>query len=336
MKAVVDQFESDFSPVIKDEFMIVACIPAYNEEKTIAKTILQVQKFVNRVIVADDGSQDMTASIAENLGAMVIRNSHGGKGSALRAAFSLAQKMSPEIIVTLDADGQHDPAEIPVMVKPIEEARAEMTVGSRYMEKSKTDFPFYRQLGLKIINSLSRKSCNGVVKDTQCGFRAYSMKALDIIQQCESDGFGVETEQLSLVSKCGLRIQEVPVTVSYKGLYRTSKRHPLAHGSELILSALKLLIETRPLSMLGIPGASLVIMGLISGLYVLWDFNFSGDFTLPIALIALGTLCVGTLLSVASVMLFSIAKLREDTKRNISRLFERENRQRARASYSSD
>ena len=222
MKAVVDQLESDSYPVIKEDFMIVACIPAYNEERTIAKTILQVQKFVDRVIVADDGSQDMTASIAENLGAIVIRKTHIGKGAALRAAFALAQEMSPEIIVTLDADGQHDPAEIPILVRPIEEARAEMTVGSRYLEKSKTDFPFYRQLGLRIINSLSRKSCNGVVKDTQCGFRAYSMKALDVIQQCESNGFGVETEQLSLVSKCGLRIQEVPVTVSYKGLYQTS------------------------------------------------------------------------------------------------------------------
>jgi len=67
VKAVVDQFESDFNHVTKGDFMIVACIPAYNEEKTIAKTILQVQKFVDRVIVADDGSQDMTASIAENL-----------------------------------------------------------------------------------------------------------------------------------------------------------------------------------------------------------------------------------------------------------------------------
>jgi glycosyltransferase involved in cell wall biosynthesis len=326
VKSVVDQCESDFSPVAKDDFMIVACIPAYNEERTIAKTILQVQKFVDRIIVSDDGSQDMTASIAENLGAIVIRNSHGGKGSALRAAFSMAQKLSPEIIVTLDADGQHDPTEIPVLVRPIEEEKAEMTVGSRYLEKSKTDLPFYRRLGLKVINSLSRRSCNGIVKDTQCGFRAYSTKALDVIQQCESDGFGVETEQLSLVSKCGLRIQEVPVTVSYKGLYRTSKRHPLAHGSELILSALRLLIETRPLSMLGIPGASLVLMGLIGGAYLLWDFKFSGDFALPIALIALGMLCVGTLLSVVSIMLFAIAKLREDTKRNISRLFERESR----------
>jgi len=70
----------------------------------------------------------------------------------------------------------------------------------------------------------------------------------------------------------------------------------------------------------------MAIIGLISGLHVLWNFNFSGDFALPFALVALGTVCVGTLLSLASVMLFSIAKLREDTERNISRLFERENR----------
>ncbi|MCJ7505950.1 glycosyltransferase family 2 protein [Candidatus Bathyarchaeota archaeon] len=316
MKVTSDQIENFGSVAMaRARYAIVACIPAYNEEMTIAKTILQVQKFVDRVIVADDGSTDMTASIAEGLGATVIRNGHGGKGSALRSAFALAQKLDAEIIVTLDADGQHDPTEIPVLVKPIKEKKAEVTVGSRFMQASKTDFPPYRRFGLKVINSLSRKSCNNIVKDTQCGFRAYSTKALDVIQQCESDGFGVEAEQLSLISKCGMKVQEVPVTVSYKGLYKTSKRHPLAHGSEIILSALRLLVEQRPLSMLGLPGSLLVFTGLITGAYVLWDFNLSRAFTLPVALVSIGSLCMGTLLSVSSIMLFAIAKLREDAKR---------------------
>jgi glycosyltransferase involved in cell wall biosynthesis len=315
MNVISDQIEPDFGSVAEDDYKIVACIPAYNEERTIAKTILQVQKFVDHVIVADDGSNDMTASIAEGLGATVIRNGHGGKGSALRSAFALAQKLDAEIIVTLDADGQHDPTEIPILVKPIKEEKAEMTVGSRYMEASKTDLPTYRRFGLKVLNSLSRKSCNNIVKDTQCGFRAFSMKALDVIQQCESDGFGVESEQLSLISKCGMKVQEVPVTVSYKGLYKTSKRHPLAHGSEIIISVLKMLVEQRPLSMLGLPGAFLFLTGLVTGAYVLWDFNLSKTFTLPLALISVSSLCIGTLLSSSSIMLFAIVRLREDTKR---------------------
>jgi glycosyltransferase involved in cell wall biosynthesis len=319
MKVTSDQIETSFGSVARDDYTIVACIPAYNEERTIAKTILQVQKFVDRIIVADDGSDDMTASIAEALGATVIRNGHSGKGSALRSAFALAQQLDAGIIVTLDADGQHDPTEIPVLIKPIRDEKAEMTVGSRYMEASKTDLPTYRRFGLKVVNSLSRKSCNGIVKDTQCGFRAFSMKALDVIQQCESDGFGVESEQLSLVSKCGMKVQEVPVTVSYKGLYKTSKRHPITHGSEIILSVLRLLVEQRPLSMLGLPGALLFLIGLISGAYAVWDFNLSRTFT-PVALISVGSLCIGTLLSASSIMLFAIAKLREDTKRHELRI----------------
>ncbi len=313
MKVISDQIEN-FGSVAKDDYAIVACIPAYNEEMTIAKTILQVQKFVDLIIVADDGSTDMTASIAEGLGATVIRNGHSGKGSALRSAFALAQKLDAEIIVTLDADGQHDPTEIPLLVKPIKEEKAEVTVGSRFMQASKTDFPPYRRFGLKVINSLSRKSCNNIVKDTQCGFRAYSTKALNVIQQCESNGFGVESEQLSLISKCGMKVQEVPVTVSYKGLYKTSKRHPLTHGSEIVLSALRLLVELRPLSMLGLPGAILFLTGLITGAYVLLDFNLSSPFILPLVWISVGSFCMGTLLSVSSIMLFAIAKLREDAK----------------------
>lgn len=315
MKVISDQIDESFRSVAQGDYAIIACIPAYNEERTIAKTILQVQKFVDCIIVADDGSSDMTASIAEGLGATVIRNGHGGKGSALRSAFEFAQKLNAEIIVTLDADGQHDPSEIPALVKPIQEEKAEMTVGSRYMQDSKTDLPPYRRFGLKIVNSLNRKSCNNIVKDTQCGFRAFSMKALNVIQRCESNGFGVEAEQLSLVSKSGMKVEEVPVTVSYRGLGKTSKRHPLAHGSEIILSTIRLLVDQRPLSMLGLPGALFVLTGLITGAYVLWDFNLSSSFLLPLALVSIGSLCMGTLLSVSSIMLFAIAKLRADAKR---------------------
>jgi len=89
---------------------IVACIPAYNEEKTIAKVLLKTKKYVDKVIVCDDGSTDMTAEIAEALGAEVIRHERNiGYGAAITSLFKRAKELGADIMITLDADGQHDP-----------------------------------------------------------------------------------------------------------------------------------------------------------------------------------------------------------------------------------
>jgi len=114
---------------------IIACIPAYNEEATIAKVIIQTQKYVDKIIVCDDGSSDLTGLIAERLGAEVIRHERNlGKGAALRSLFKKAKELKAEIIVTLDADFQHDAADIPKLIKPILDGEADVVVGSRYFK----------------------------------------------------------------------------------------------------------------------------------------------------------------------------------------------------------
>jgi len=299
---------------LSEKSFIVACIPAFKEEDTIAKVVIQVMKYVDKVIVCDDGSDDMTADIAERVGAFVIRNEHKGKGYALTTALRYAGKFNPDIVVTLDSDGQHDPSDIPHLIKPIIENTADMVVGSRYLEGSRWDPPFYRRLGLWIINRLSRKSCNNIVKDTQCGFRAYSAKAFEIIQQCEAKGYNIEVEQLALAAKNGLRVVEVPVTVRYKGLRGTSKQNPLRHGSELIGAALRLIVEERPLLLLGVPGALLTILGILGAIYLLWYFNLTRYFSIPIALITLGSLFIGIMLFVASILLYAINRVKTQNK----------------------
>ncbi|MEM2613688.1 MAG: glycosyltransferase family 2 protein, partial [Nitrososphaerota archaeon] len=114
-------------------FKVIACIPAYNEEKTIAKVILKTKKYVDKVIVCDDGSIDMTAEIAEALGAEVIRHERNmGYGAAISSLFKKAVEEGADIMVTLDGDGQHDPDEIPKLIKPIVEDEADVVIGSRF------------------------------------------------------------------------------------------------------------------------------------------------------------------------------------------------------------
>ena len=111
----------------------MACIPAFNEEKTIAKVVLLTQKHVDKVVVCDDGSTDMTGEIAERLGAEVIRHERRlGYGAAIQSLFRRARELGADVMVTLDADLQHNP-DIPVLVKPLWEGGADIVVGSRFL-----------------------------------------------------------------------------------------------------------------------------------------------------------------------------------------------------------
>jgi glycosyltransferase involved in cell wall biosynthesis len=295
---------------VQQKPLIVACIPAYNEEKTIAKVVLLAQKHVGKVIVCDDGSVDMTGEIAKSLGAEVIRHEKNfGYGAAIQSLFRSAKELGADIMVTLDADGQHDAGEISSLIQPIVESKADMVVGSRYLNGSRGEIPLYRRLGLKLIDTLGRRGSKSLVRDTQCGFRAYSGKALNAMLLCESNGYEVDMEQLKIAAENGLGVAEVPVCVRYKGLEKTSKKNPLRHGSGLVGTALRLIVEERPLLLLGIPGALLVVFGIAMGAYLLWDFNAGRYFSVPIALITLGALFMGALLFITSIMLYAIGRL---------------------------
>jgi len=292
---------------------IVACIPAFNEEKTIAKVVIKAQKHADVVLVCDDGSSDMTAEIAEKLGATVLKHSQNqGKGEALRTLFACALGLGADVVVVLDADGQHNPEEIPKLARPILDGEADLVIGSRFVKGASTDIPSYRIFGTRVINWLSGKK----VTDLQSGFRAFSTNALVILSQCESKGYGIEQEQTALAVKNNLRIVEVPITVRYGGLHGTSKKGPLAHGLELISSILQLTVEDRPLLMLGVPGLLLLFLGLCLSGYLVWSFNLTRYFSIPIGLMTLGAVFTGMILIIAALMLYALNRVIQKASRH--------------------
>ncbi len=205
---------------------ILACIPAYNEEKNIGKILEQTFIHVEHVIVCDDASTDGTIEVARRKGATVVRNPYNmGKDRALQSCFLLADRIAPDVIVMMDADGQHNPEDIPRLVAPILDGEADLVIGSRHVEGSSTDAPLYRRVGLSILNVFNPTANDGV-KDTQSGFRAFNKDALRLFTDMSKNGFGVETEQLSIARKFGLRVMEVPTTIRYEGLENTSKKRP--------------------------------------------------------------------------------------------------------------
>ena len=290
----------------------VAVIPAYNEEHSIAKVILGTRRYVDRVIVCDDGSKDMTSVIAEELGARVVRHDENrGKGEALRTLYKEIAELGPDIIITVDGDGQHDPDQIPMLVKPIEAGESDVVVGSRYVDGGRMDAPLHRKFGLRIINFLYKKVAGLKIKDTQCGFRAYSRKAFEFLMQGDEKGYGIEGEQLVLASKNGIRVTEVPISVRYNGLGVTSKKSALLHGADLMATLFRLAVEKKPLKYLGFPGIGLTCIGAILVLYLLLMFSVTGYFGIPMVILTVGVLIVGVLLIVVAITLTELKRINE-------------------------
>jgi len=282
---------------------VIACIPAYNEEKTIAKIVLLAQKFVDKVVVVDDGSEDLTGEIAKRLGAFVVRHDiRKGYGAAIQTCFKTAKELNADIMVTLDADGQHDPEEIPKLIKPILNDEVDIVIGSRFLnQKSISEIPLYRRLGIKTITFLTRKATgNQKISDAQSGFRAYSKKAIKELEIDET-GMSVSTEILIKAVEKKLRIVEVPIFCKYKGI-KGSTHNPLRHGLNVITSVLNFIVIKHPLLLLGLPGVISLGLGLILLWYVVQRYY-------AIRRLAIGTMILSTTLFLAGLFSMLIAFL---------------------------
>jgi glycosyltransferase involved in cell wall biosynthesis len=280
-------------------------IPAYNEEKHIAGVVIGSQRHSAKVVVCDDGSRDLTAEIAERLGAVLIRHpTNLGKGVAIKDLFSTAKFLGADVLVTIDGDGQHDPQQIPTLVKPILDGTADIVNGSRFLKEN--PIPNHRRFGDSVLNELSNAVSHHNLTDSSSGFRAFSRWALDKIDVTEH-GMGVDTQLLSEASRNALRVIEVPISVTYSS--DTSTYHPAKHGTYVILSILRTTAERSPLLYLGLPGIVLGMLGILVSLNMLNLYNASHYFSVPQAMIALGAFVVGLILILGAIMLYTINNL---------------------------
>lgn len=218
---------------------IVAGIPAYNEEKTIAEVVLKAGWLVGKVLVCDDGSKDMTQVVARENGADVVAHeANMGYGATMLTLFRKARELGADVLVVFDGDGQHNPDEIPVLVEPVLEGRADMVIGSRFVKGSKMDVPFYRKVGILVITLLTRIISGYPISDAQSGFRAYGRRALEELKITEL-GWGSSVEVFFEARESGLRITEVSVDCDYEDYPKALKRDPLRQGISIIVSIVK-------------------------------------------------------------------------------------------------
>jgi glycosyltransferase involved in cell wall biosynthesis len=284
---------------------IIAAIPCFNEERFIGSVVLKARRYVDKVLVIDDGSSDATAEVAGEAGGVVLRHDcNQGKGAALQIALRRGREEGADILVILDGDGQHDPRDIPRLVQPLLDGGADVVVGSRFIGAAGKP-PFYRRLGQHILTSVSNLGSGSRVTDSQSGFRAFSSKALQSLKLTEN-GFAVESELLFAMSKSGLRVIEVPISVSYLG---KAKRNPLGHGLNVLSRVLVLISLKQPLLLFGIPGIMLLVGGLLLGIRVLDIYSKTSGLAIGTFLTAMLLCLTGVLALFAALMLQSMKEL---------------------------
>ena len=238
---------------------VAVLLPAYNEEVSIASMVLLSLQYADEVIVIDDGSSDRTSEVSRLAGATVLSHTtNKGKGAALKTGFKYAQDY--DIIVTIDADGQHNPSEIPDVIKPFMEDRADIVNGSRYIAGKDTTTPTYRRVGQTVLDNATYLASGVKLTDTQSGFRAFSSKSIEYFN-FDPNGFGIESDMLIEASVNKLRIVEVEITVRYD--VNTTTDNPIVQGFSVLMRILELMRFNRPLYFYGISGSIVLFLGIL-------------------------------------------------------------------------
>jgi len=291
--------------------MKIVCIPAFNAEKKIGDIVKKSLQYVDEVIICDDGSTDNTAKIASKSGARVLSHKKNrGYGAALVTMFDHARKEDTDVMITLDGDGQHDPEEIPLFLKALDENKVDVVIGSRFLN-NKTKQPSYRQTGIKVITSAVKLGNKLKITDAQSGYRAYSKKAIERIHPTET-GMAASTEILHKISNNELSLCEVPITVSYEG--ETSKHNAVSHGTSVLANTLKFISVKHPILFYGVPGIAIFISGIILGYSFLEKYLLHKDLFLGSLFGSLVLILIGVVLIATSVILFSMTALWREQK----------------------
>lgn len=295
---------------------IVAVIPAFNEEIAIGSVIAKAKQHVDEVLVVDDGSADKTSRVAELAGATVIRHEqNSGKGVALQTAFRWAQHKKIDILVTLDADGQHCADEIPQMVEPILWKQADIVNGARFLEGCSVDVPKYRRVGQEVLTLATNMTASVKLNDSQSGFRAFDKSTFGVFK-FNNAGMGVESEMVADAAEAGFTITEVPITCRYD--VDGSTFNPVEHGFKVLNSIINQFQKKHPLFYFALPGFISFFIGLSLAFRTLYIFQVTGAFAIGTALIAMTLAMLGSFGMFTGLILNSISTQFLSSKRDIS------------------
>lgn len=222
---------------------IYVFLPACNEEKHIEEVVnLLKQLELNlKVHVIDDGSRDATREIARKAGAIVIRHPVNlGQWAAIRTAFTISLMEGADTVVSVDADGQHDPKDLPRLVEPILNGEADIVIGSRFLYDEKPEMPKYRHAGIRFFNKLIETMVGKELTDCTSGYKAYNMAMVrKILPNLRENQYGA-LEFVMEATRQKARILEKPVRAKNNTV---SKKGKIRYGYNLLKTILKSVIH---------------------------------------------------------------------------------------------
>jgi len=286
----------------------IAAMPAYNEAHVIAEVIKGCKKYVDRVVVVDDGSTDNTLDIAESLGAYVVRHETNiGYGAALKNCFEAARHLGASAMVIIDSDGQHDPSEIPKLLEPLKNG-FDLVIGSRFVNGNGKNVPIYRKFGMKVLDVATYVAGGLNVTDSQSGFRAYGKRAIENIHLYDTD-MSAGSEILIQAGDYNLKFTEVEIHCRYD-LDNCSSEHPFIHGPRVLFRILKDMEYRRPLYYFAFPGMIMASTGFLMGLKFLQDYYMGGGYLRfgPTLLMVMLTI-IGAFMVFTGIILHAISRM---------------------------
>ena len=240
---------------VESEQKILVIIPAFNEEGSVGKVVEEVKTCLPRMdmLMVNDGSTDLTSEIANAKGAVVLNLPFNlGIGGAMQAGYKYAYEKDYDIAIQVDGDGQHDPREIPKLLRALEEAKVDVVMGSRFIGDSQYKASVMRRLGSLILSKAISMIVGEKLTDPTSGFRAANRRAIQLFSANYPQDYP-EPEAMVLLHQCGLVMKEVPVKINqrYSGESSITKIRSVYYMVKVLLAIFVDCFKKRPVLKIG-------------------------------------------------------------------------------------
>lgn len=296
-------------------------IPCYNEEKTIASVVndFRAQLPEADIYVYDNNSTDRTVAEAEKAGAIIRHETRQGKGNVIRTMF---REIDADIYVMVDGDGTYPSDMVHEIIRPVQEKRADMVIGSRLHDASESSFKVLNRLGNRLFRFVLNLIFRVRITDLLSGYRAFSrqvVKGLPLL----SSGFEIETELTVKSLERRYRITEVPINLSTRPEGSTSKINIFRDGFLIMNTIYSLFRDYKPLVAFGSAGLLFITCGLVPGLVVVSEFISTRVITrVPLAILSVGLILSGLLVAFIGLVLHTISRRFQELDRQMQHLIE--------------
>ena len=305
---------------------VAVIIPCLNEAVTIGGVLDEFRKTLPdaELVVIDNNCTDTTAQIAAARGATVLRERRPGKGHAVRKAL---REIDAEVYLLVDGDGTYPAAAAPDLLAPILADDADVVIGGRLDASTDSEFHWVNRAGNRLFLAVVNFIFGARVSDLLTGYRAMTREFVRRTPVL-STGFELETELSILALERGFRTVEIPVRLTSRPDGSHSKIKVVDDGIRILSAIFTLLRDYRPLTFFGGMGLVAMVLGLIPGGFVTWEFRHTGQVRVPTALLAVGLEVIGMTLIGTGVVLTTLARRFREIDHHLAvleRLVERSN-----------